>query len=51
MLIDCQPRGSKMPLHHLADWHHSGSPRNHDGEAEEAEHQADRGAEHRQRDQ
>jgi hypothetical protein len=39
---------SGAPLHRLADWHHSGDPGNPDGEAEEAEHQADRGGEHRQ---
>jgi hypothetical protein len=40
---------SGAPLHRLADWHHSGDPGNRDGEAGEAEPQAGRGAEHRQR--
>src|SRR5262245_10004278 len=35
---------SGAPLHCLADWHHSGGPGNCDGEAEEAEHQAERSA-------
>jgi hypothetical protein len=37
------------PLHRLADGHHTGGPGNGDSEAEEAEHQAGRGAERRQR--
>jgi len=40
---------SGAPLHRLADGHHSRRPGNRDGEADEAEHQAGCGAEHRQR--
>jgi hypothetical protein len=43
------PPDDHLQLHRLADWHHSGDPSDRDGEAEEAEHQAGRGAEHRQR--